>query len=598
MDRADRTRRATAGRRRRVWRVGCVFALLFALAGTAFAVDFPLEGVAPGLEGYALTAGAGNRIERFPISVLGLQYDPAGGFPLVLVRAGGPFIEAAGGVAAGMSGSPVYLQRGGQDALLGAIGYVFPEADHSLALVTPISAMRGALPVVDAARPAPFGPTLAELGPATSVATPLLLSGLGPRAAGLLEPLFERSPVRLVPAQASGVSPAADEGYRLAPGSAISVQLARGDVTVAAVGTVTTFDDGRVLAFGHPLLGEGAVSFALAPAFVTTIVPSAVVPFKLANSGRRTLGAITEDRPAAIGGVLDVDPEMLPVTLTLNGPDGTHTKRFEVTRDERYYPVLIATAVLQLLDQAQAETGGGTADLAWEIELQRGDTVRVLEQAADETDLALAAARLAGAPLAILADNAFEAAEVDRVAINLDYDGELRLAEIVEVRAERDTLAPGEALVAFVRLQPYRQQAEVKTLTVPLPEDAEGQVRLTIRGGLETGGDGEDDTDADEPILSFGELLVALRENVQASEVVVETLVDGERERLERLPLPYLVRGEKTLTVTVETGDADEASPDEEPPSDVDEPSPPTDDPLPTPPGSPAPVEPGAAGSR
>ena len=41
---------------------------------------------------------------------------------------------------------------------------------------------------------------------------------------------------------------------------------ARGDVTIGAVGTLTAIDGARVLAFGHPLLGQGNVALPLAPA--------------------------------------------------------------------------------------------------------------------------------------------------------------------------------------------------------------------------------------------------------------------------------------------------------------------------------------------
>ena len=44
--------------------VGIVFLWLMSFV---LASSFPLERVVPGLSGYALTAGAGNVIERFPV---------------------------------------------------------------------------------------------------------------------------------------------------------------------------------------------------------------------------------------------------------------------------------------------------------------------------------------------------------------------------------------------------------------------------------------------------------------------------------------------------------------------------------------------------
>jgi len=101
-----------------------VLAVLLAL-GAALAQaapDFPLGEVRPGLTGFGLTAGPGGAVQRFDVEVLAVQHDAGPGFPLVLVRASGPLIEAAGGGAAGMSGSPVYLPLAGRDALPGGVG--------------------------------------------------------------------------------------------------------------------------------------------------------------------------------------------------------------------------------------------------------------------------------------------------------------------------------------------------------------------------------------------------------------------------------------------------------------------------------------------
>ena len=570
---------------KRFWRF-CLFGTLAVAASPAFATTFPLSDLQPGLTGYGLTAGPGNVVERFGIEVLGLQADTGLGFPVVLVQASGDFITASGGVAAGMSGSPVYLSLNGEDALLGAVGYVFPSSDHSLALVTPIATMQEAT----TADFVPFGrERFAGLGAAVPVRTPLLLSGVSERASRRVEPLFQAAGLEVVPVQTGGGG--FDEGeYRLEPGSAVSVQLVRGDVTVAAVGTVTSVEQDTVLAFGHPLLNAGTVSFAFAPAFVSYIVPSDVVPFKLADSGKTVLGTILQDRPAAIAGRLNETPDLLPVTLTLDGPGGTTAKAFEITRDERFYAPLLATATLQLLDEARAQVGAGTVDLAWDITLQDDVKLRVLEQVSDPDDVASAAAGLAATPLAVLAGNIFEAPDVQRVAVRLSFEDDQRTAEIIEVIADSETLQPGQPFNVHVRLQPYRSPPVVENLSLYFPKDATGDLTVTFRGGL-TAPENEEEVEKEDgnPILSFGELLVVLHDQVQSSELVVETELDGETVRLERLTFPYLVRGEKTLSVTVgeEDSSPEETAPDDTVPA---EPVPAPDEILPDP--SPDPVPP------
>ena len=508
---------------------------------------FPLGALEPGQRGYGLSAGAGNVIERFEVEVLALQYDAGTGFPLVLVRASGPLIDAAGGIASGMSGSPVYLERGGEDALLGAVGFTFPETSGGLGLVTPIATMRRADPRAAPVRA--FGPAF-DPQDAVPVRTPLLITGLSARAGTLLSPLFSGEMVPLPLQATGGQTPERvrdDAAYRLEPGAAISAQLIRGDVTVAAVGTLTLVESGAFWAFGHPLLGRGAVSFALAPAFVTAVVPSRNVPFKLADSGRRVLGSVTQDRPYAISGLLGEKPDFIPVTLSLSGDAGTLTKRFEVTDDERFYAPLLASATLQAFDELLQGTAGGTAELAWEIELAGGRTVRVLEQATSAGDLALAAADLAAEPLGLFSDNPFQKAQVTRVSISAGYERAERVAELVEVVPERTNLKPGAALSLNLRLQPFRQGPQVERLSVRLPPELRGPVTLTVRGGLTP----PEDEGEGRALYSFAELLSALEENVQSSELVVETAIDGETRVLKRLSLPYLVAGSEGVEVTV-----------------------------------------------
>ena len=573
--------------------------LLLLTAGWAWAADFPLDALRVGQQGHGVTAGPGNVLETFPVEVLGLQMDVGTGFPVVLVRASGPFIERSGGVAAGMSGSPVYLPFGGEDALLGAIGYTFPNSDHSLALVTPIETMEKATQIEQTAAPSAFTPfgeaSFAGFGPAVPVSTPLLMSGLSERSSAALSPLF-RGDVTPFPVEMSGqvsggdADSHRDETYTLEPGSAISVSLVRGDVTIAAIGTLTRVDeDGTFLAFGHPLLNQGEVSFALEPAYVSYIVPSEVVPFKLADSGERALGTVTQDRPYAIGGTLDQTPDFLPVSLTLTTDREDVTKRFEVTDDPTLYAPLLGAASLQVFDEAREHVSGGSAELAWEIALEGGETVRVLEQVTSPDDVAGAAAALAAEPLAVLADNIFADPGIENVNLNVTLTSAQRYAEVVQVVADVDTLEAGDTLTLFVRLQPYRGEPEVKTLRIPLPEEATGTLDITVRGGLEAQADGDGADEDGDPVLSFSELLVALREQVQSSELIVETNIDGEVERLERLPLPYVVQGSQTVSISVEeAGDTPETSgegedlleaePSPEPPSPPIEEDPPLND--------------------
>ncbi len=570
---------------RRLLAAACAAILLAAPAALGAAraqgavPDFPLREVRPGLVGHGLTAGPGGAIERFDVEVIAVQQDAGPGFPLVLVRASGPIIEAAGGVAAGMSGSPVYLPWGGRDALLGAVGYVFPEADHELALVTPIAAMRDT-------RLAALPGTVAVpgLGEAVPVTTPVLMTGASPRAVALLEELFAGAPTRpLAPSLAQGAGTGATGAAPptdFEPGAAVAVQLMSGDLQLAALGTVTAVEGDALLALGHPLLGTGLASYGLAHAEVTAVVPSAVVPFKLANVRRETVGAATHDTPAALVGGVGLEPETVELALNVTAVGREERYAVRLAADERLYPLLTAIATLDAGDRVLRSVGPGKAELAWDVTLRGGTRVRVLEQVTSQDDVGLAAARLALQPLALLATNRFAEPEVASVELSVSFDRDPGSAEVAQLVLESEDLVAGGHAVLHVRLQPYRREGVVRTFSVPLPEDLSGDLTLLVRGGdvpREVEKAPPEGGEVDEP-RTFPELLDALRQQVQASELVVESVDEhGDVRRLLRVPLEWVVVGSQDLHVTVapagagrpdevpaEDGALDDAAPGEE----------------------------------
>ncbi|TVR85082.1 MAG: hypothetical protein EA416_17565 [Trueperaceae bacterium] len=512
---------------------------------------FPLDLVAPGLTGYGLTMGPGDRLERFEVRVVALQsgMGPAGS-PLVLVETRGAFIDAAGGVAAGMSGSPVYLDHAGERTLLGAIGYVFPDTDGRLALVTPIEAMRTQTE------------TLASPPPgATPVATPLLVTGLGTRALAMLERSLDEvasHPLTLV--QAGGTGSSTGPSPALEPGSAIAIALVRGDVDVAAIGTVTEVVGDDVLALGHPFLGVGPSGWILSPASITAVVPNRRVPFKLGTVGSEVLGAVLADRPAGIGARLGVEPPLLPVTLTIDAGGERTVLRFEVVTSEPLWPVLVAVATLEGLDRAWQRRSPGSARLAWELELAGGPPLRILEEVSHEGDVALETARMAGAPLALLALNPFETPQPTGLQLLIEVDDQRRDGEIVEALLEAGPVRAGGTLGVFLRLQPWRRQSEVHALTVTLPSELAEGAELVVRGAGEPRDD-EHEGGVDTLILSYAELLTVLRERPRSGDLVIEVQdADGRWQVLERRSFPYLVRGVERvpLAFTEDTTDDDE----------------------------------------
>ncbi|HEX2953172.1 MAG TPA: SpoIVB peptidase S55 domain-containing protein [Bacillota bacterium] len=84
-----------------------------------------LSEVRPGMKGVAYTVISGDKVESFNVKVIAVLAGSGSVKHLILVHVSGRALEGFGGIAAGMSGSPVYIQG----KLVGAIGYGFQNAD-------------------------------------------------------------------------------------------------------------------------------------------------------------------------------------------------------------------------------------------------------------------------------------------------------------------------------------------------------------------------------------------------------------------------------------------------------------------------------------
>jgi SpoIVB peptidase S55 len=527
----------------------CSSSILF--SGGAFAAFFPLENVKPGLEGVAVTAGAGNVLFKFPVKVESVVQEGLDS-PRILIRASGPFIESTGGIAAGMSGSPVYFKN----QLAGAISAGFPNADHNLGLVTPIEIMTKAAPTPVTGTLEYYGLQNFGFEPNFSfsslpgrpvpLAAPLTLQGLSGRAgAKLLEDFRAKGvnmtalPVQAGPVQstASAAAKALDRPYKLEAGAPISVQLVSGDFMVGAVGTVTLVEGKNILAFGHPFLNDARARYAAAPAYVNAIVPASDIPFKLAEGINKPFGAITTDRPYAVGGTVGADPQLLPLEITVRGqtsssiitaPVPNRTFKLGLAPVEAFTGVLAYTSALSALDATLEGSQPGSATISLAMTFKDGagadKTITFKDRIADENDISTLAAQRAAGAVALVAENPFKAPGLQRLKLTLEL-APYNLTRLVKAEPESKKVKPGQTVGINLRLQPWRSAVMVRRLSVKIPNDAgEGEYILKIRGGLTPRPDSASSSnDPWDGLLGFDDLLERLRNRISGDNVLVET---------------------------------------------------------------------------
>lgn len=501
--------------------------LAFCFSGLTWAQgNFALSDIKPGLEGYALTAGAGNVISRFPIKVLEVVQDAGEDFPYILFRASGDFIAASGGIAAGMSGSPVYIN----EKLVGAVSAGFPSADHNLGLITPIEVMTRALPIKPTTLMLEkYGLNVLALPPigAVPLSAPLAMSGISSRAQDrLLEALKARGVNQTVfPSQSqAGGSTTLERPYKLEPGAPISVRLISGDMNVGAIGTVTALVGNQILAFGHPFLRDSRARFAAAPAYVNAIIPSSTVPFKLAENAGVPFGAILTDRPYAVGGVVGQDAGLLPLEITVKNGAASRVWKLGLAPVESFVGVLSLISLQSAMDTMFEGNSSGSVIVRSTLEFTDRPNITLRDRATSENDVGSSAALRAAVPIAVLLENPYRASGLKSVKINLEV-APFALARMVKLEPEVKKAKAGDVVGVNVRLQPYRGTPVVRRVTFEIPDtQAEGVLKLRVRGGLTPRpADPNDSDDIFEGVLTFEDLLEKLKNRLSSENMFVES---------------------------------------------------------------------------
>lgn len=176
----------------------------------------PVGDLRPGMQGIGKTVISGDTIENFNVEILGVNGSETSGYS-IFVRLSGDVIDKTGGVAQGMSGSPVYVDG----RLVGAVAFGKVFNDPHYCFLTPIGSM---LPLVDEPRRKPYDWIPKSSG--------LLAGGFSPYGMEYLKEKLQ--PFGLEVLGSSGG--AGDAGSsRLEPGSAVAVSVMQGDMTLGAL---------------------------------------------------------------------------------------------------------------------------------------------------------------------------------------------------------------------------------------------------------------------------------------------------------------------------------------------------------------------------
>jgi hypothetical protein len=486
----------------------------------------PIGEIKPGMVGVGRTVFEGAELTEFKVQIIGVLRNIQGPRrDLILARLeGGPLAKT--GVAAGMSGSPVYVDG----RLIGAVGYsigAFPT--EAIAGITPIDEMKDAAAAVNTRRSgevmdielpitreslaaalrrssrrlAPFASRTADVQsigvPAAEgaqlatmlrpIATPLIMSGFEPETVDLLTALFKEA--GFAPMAGGGAGGRASDRERAAlngplrEGDAVGVSLVGGDLEMGATGTITHIDGEQVYAFGHPFFNLGPAELPMTRAYVHAMLPSLMSSFKISTMGA-VIGTLRQDRATAIAGVLGKGPATVPMTVTLRSTRGgsttTRTFKFQIGTDQTFTPLLSYVTLFNTL--SGYERGFGTATFALKGTARvKGHADLAFEDVFAGEAPTLAAATSIGGPLTMLLANDREKVTIEALDFTVDATEIPRTATIERVWIDELRPRAGRTVPLKVLTRSYRGEETISTVDLAIPPNATGSLSVLVTDG-------------------------------------------------------------------------------------------------------------------
>ncbi len=526
-------------------------------------IFMPVSEISPGMKGIGKTVFHGTQIETFQVDIIDIVKGEGGISHFILANLSGDKIKEGGGISEGMSGSPVYID----DRLIGAVSYAWEMSEHNLFLVTPIQEMLEIfnLPYNNSqtisqeykidnslcftrekankiiVKNSVKNNNFSELADREEiifypVASPIIVNGIKGRTLERLSSSLKK--FNLMPIQGIEFSKNIDINFqevgerpsnKIEAGSAIGIQLTRGDVNITFIGTVTYREGDKVLALGHPFLKKGEVSFLLSEVYIYHSLPNMVMPFKL-GAPLNLVGKIVQDREAGILAILNSYPRIIPLKIQVTNinTELSYQTGVQIINDYDLLEPLVSNITVQAIDNALDRIGAGTAQVDIEIRGKKeGQELFRKNMYYSSDDIAIQVITEMPEIIDLIVNNYFEMVNLTEINIDIKIDNKKKTGKIEEIVLEDSSIRPGDYLEAKIKIRPFREELIEKTMTIQIPSDTPpGEALLMVNGGGELDNQQEEFVDnGKQDYKSLEEILKDISDRPRGNQIIGEVII-------------------------------------------------------------------------
>lgn len=480
--------------------VSAVLTILF-LNSLGFGLDsskyISVDEIKTDMEAYCLTVYSGTEVERFDLKILSVVKKASPGRAMILVKGLDERFKISSAVH-GCSGSPVFIDG----RLAGALAAGWDGSLEPLYLVRPIEEMRetgstespanrvnseATASGYDYSRPIDLDAfwrenldVIQQHQSQPRMALPLAMS-LPDQVCEENRQTFQK--MGFIPFSTAGdIAAEAGSDIPLEQGGTLSLVLCGGDISLAAIGTVTEIDGDQLYGFGHSFMGQGATDLPMAAGVIHTVVAHRQSSFKLGTAGP-VQGALLFDQAASVRGTIGQTPKTIPLKI--------HVKRYNDPQDrtydcflavERNYTPRILMVVLSGAGQMQGELPNEhTVSYQGTIAVRDYEPIQI-DNISSGQGLMPAAMEM-GSAVGLFLNNPFEDVVIESLQADIQIGPEDRLSSVWAADVSQVTAKPGQTVSVSVVLKSRRSEETAVNISLKIPEDLpKGKYALQVLG--------------------------------------------------------------------------------------------------------------------
>jgi hypothetical protein len=270
----------------------------------------------------------------------------------------------------------------------------------------------------------------------------------------------------------------------LEPGCSLVVDLVRGDMSIAAIGTCTYVDGDKVVGFGHPFSSLGETLLPMSVGYVYMVMPSQNISFKLGSS-LREVGALVQDRESGITGYKGKTAPMIPVDVTVRNAVTKREESFhvEIAANRTFFQRMLFLSLRDLILKAEGTMNVNSKQYKISLKLRGVDEVWSYEDAMVSFDTGLSRVLMGLVDRVLI--HPTQRAEIEWVKLDVSLENQDRRVRIESMSASKEDVRPGEEIELLLRMR-RQEGGEIffERLPVKIPADARaGGFAIQVAGG-------------------------------------------------------------------------------------------------------------------